>query len=78
MRLGFGRQHDAAPPSWFEPMQAGDRELRMKDYHGRKVITEEDMERLLSEYYQARGWNQDTGAPLPEKLEALGLDGFAV
>ena len=28
---------------------------------------------MLDEYYQARGWNVDTGLPGPEKLDELGL-----
>jgi aldehyde:ferredoxin oxidoreductase len=36
-----------------------------------------DMDTLMREYYQARGWDQKTGWPSNEKLQALGLD-FAV
>ena len=36
------------------------------------------MERMLDEYYEARGWDRDTGAPLPELLKALDLDDFTV
>jgi len=28
---------------------------------------------MLREYYQARGWDWDTGKPSREKLEELGL-----
>lgn len=78
VRLGFRRKHDAAPEAWFEPMKTGAGEVPMMDYYKQKVITKSDTERMLDEYYEARGWNRDTGAPLPEKLKALGLEKFAV
>jgi aldehyde:ferredoxin oxidoreductase len=78
VRLGFGREHDAAPGLWFEPMKVGAQELPMMDYYKQKIITRTDMECMLDEYYEARGWNRDTGAPLPELLKALDLDDFTV
>lgn len=33
-----------------------------------------DVESMLSEYYQARGWDPETGLPMRQKLSALGLD----
>jgi aldehyde:ferredoxin oxidoreductase len=32
-----------------------------------------DLERMLREYYQVRGWDED-GAPTPAKCRELGLD----
>jgi len=32
-----------------------------------------DFERMLDEYYEARGWNSETGTPTKEKLQKLGL-----
>lgn len=32
-----------------------------------------DLDSMLQEYYQARGWDSTTGAPLPEKLKELRL-----
>lgn len=32
------------------------------------------LERMLDEYYEARGWDKTTGWPTSEKLAALGLD----
>ncbi len=32
-----------------------------------------DLERMRQEYYEVRGWDEDTGRPRPEKLEELGL-----
>ena len=30
-------------------------------------------QQMLEEYYEARGWNQETGLPTKEKLQQLGL-----
>jgi aldehyde:ferredoxin oxidoreductase len=78
VRLGFGREHDAAPESWFEPMKAGTKELPMMDYYQQKIITKTDTERMLDEYYEVRGWDRNSGAPLPQNLKALGLEKFIV
>ncbi len=34
-----------------------------------------DLDQMLDEYYEARGWDLATGLPLPSKLAELGLDG---
>jgi aldehyde:ferredoxin oxidoreductase len=36
-------------------------------------LKREDYDRLLDEYYEARGWDKKTGIPTPEKLASLGL-----
>ncbi|UCF09454.1 MAG: alcohol dehydrogenase catalytic domain-containing protein [Candidatus Bipolaricaulota bacterium] len=33
-----------------------------------------ELAQMLDEYYQARGWDRDTGLPTREKLQALGLE----
>jgi aldehyde:ferredoxin oxidoreductase len=78
VRLGFGREHDAAPESWFKPMKVGATELPMMDYYKKKTITREDTERMLDEYFEARGWDRDTGAPTLEKLRSLDLEDYTV
>jgi aldehyde:ferredoxin oxidoreductase len=37
-----------------------------------KPLTREDFDKLLSDYYAVRGWDEQ-GRPTPERLEALGL-----
>lgn len=78
VRLGFGRKQDAAPEPWFNPLMIGDQERPMMDYYGQKVITRADLERLLDEYYEIRGWDRHTGTPLAEHLRSLELEEFAV
>jgi aldehyde:ferredoxin oxidoreductase len=36
-----------------------------------------EMDQLLDDYYQARGWDRATGYPKREKLESLGLKATA-
>jgi len=40
------------------------------------VVTQEDLDILLDGYYESRGWEK-SGVPKPEKLEELGLSGYA-
>ncbi len=78
LRLGFGRKDDAAPDLWFDPIKVGGQTRSMMDYYGQKVITKADVERLLDEYYEAQGWDRDSGIPLDEHLQSLGLEELAV
>jgi len=75
-RLGFGREHDGPPDAWFEPLQSGGTAAPLMDYYRKEVLSRPDLEDMLDEYYDARGWSRETGAPLPEKLRALGLEEF--
>ncbi|MEM2675899.1 MAG: aldehyde ferredoxin oxidoreductase family protein [Candidatus Bathyarchaeia archaeon] len=36
-------------------------------------VTQEELEMMLDDYYEARGWTRD-GIPTPEKLKQLGMD----
>jgi aldehyde:ferredoxin oxidoreductase len=39
-----------------------------------KILDKEKSTTLLKEYYRLRGWDEETGLPLPETLTSLGLD----
>ncbi len=73
-REGFSRKDDAPPEKWFEPLKAAGGEFEMKDYFQTKTLTREDIERLLDDYYDERGWDKKTGCPTRETLNALGLE----
>jgi len=47
------------------------------DYYRTNILTREDVERLLDDLYEERGWDKKTSAPTPEKLRELGLE-FAI
>ena len=36
-----------------------------------------NLEPMISEYYECRGWDKDTGVPTKKKLEELGLEEVA-
>ena len=63
---GFGREWDYPPPRWYtDPVPTGPSEG--------KLITKENVDKLLDMYYEQRGWDQN-GIPTREKLDQLGLD----
>ena len=62
-RLGITRKDDVLPERFMkEPLPDGG----CKGYLP-------DLEPMLDEYYQARGWDKN-GVPTPEKLQSLGID----
>jgi aldehyde:ferredoxin oxidoreductase len=63
---GFGREWDYPPVRWYtDPVPTGPSKG--------KVLSKEDVEKLLDMYYEQRGWDQN-GIPTREKLDQLGLD----
>ncbi len=65
---GFGRRHDLPPERVYDPLPSGP----AQGMH----LTEENVHRMLDEYYGLRGWNKN-GIPTEEKLKELGLTGVA-
>ncbi|MCF8107926.1 MAG: aldehyde ferredoxin oxidoreductase family protein [Desulfohalobiaceae bacterium] len=62
---GFGRHMDYPPPRMYQdPIQSGPNQGH--------CMSEEEVNILLDEYYQARGWDEN-GIPTKETLERLGL-----
>ncbi|MEW5826099.1 MAG: aldehyde ferredoxin oxidoreductase C-terminal domain-containing protein [Candidatus Bipolaricaulota bacterium] len=74
VREGFTRVEDRAPEVWFRPMHAPEGTIEMEDYFQTKVVTREDVDRMLDDYYDERGWTQEEGIPSPATLERFGLD----
>lgn len=65
MRDGFSRTDDTLPKRLLEePMPDGPA----------KGHIVEQLDSLLDNYYQERGWDKETGRPTPEKLKELGLE----
>ncbi len=62
-REGLTREDDTPPKKFFE--EPIDTKI--------KVLDRETFEKLKDKYYDARGWDVDTGRPLRKKLEELGL-----
>jgi aldehyde:ferredoxin oxidoreductase len=65
-REGITRRDDVLPTRFIrEPMPEGS---------GPSTGSLLELEPMLDEYYRARGWDVETGLPMAEKLQELGLD----
>ena len=66
VREGFTRADDTLPERLMtEPLKAGASKGQ--------VISREDLDKMLDEYYSLRGWDVKTGVPTRAKLTDLGL-----
>jgi aldehyde:ferredoxin oxidoreductase len=74
VRAGFGRNDDTPPRGWFTPPSARNREFPLRDYFGAASFASEDVEGVLDDYYDERGWDKESGIPTPDKLKELGLE----
>ena len=73
-REGFSRKDDLFPDRWFEPLNQGtDHEIPPMDFFATKVLTRDDMNNMLNDYYDERGWNIEKGIPTEDKLNELEL-----
>ncbi len=69
-REGIRKRDDVRIPKKFaEPMASGNSQG--------KALTSDIVETLMTDYYRARGWDEQ-GIPTPEKLESLGLGDVAI
>ena len=66
-REGATRQDDTLPKRMFQPLTTGPSK-------GRAV---QNLKGMLKEYYEASGWDVETGIPSKEQLRELGLDDVA-
>jgi aldehyde:ferredoxin oxidoreductase len=64
VREGISRADDALPARLGEPLPEG--------ASAGEIVSAEDLEKLLEEYYELRGWDKN-GIPRPETLARLGL-----
>ena len=64
-REGFSRKDDTLPERFSDPLPDG-------PYRGQK-ITNEELQSMLDNYYELRGWDRETGIPTTAKLRELGL-----
>lgn len=76
VREGFNRKDDRIPPRWLEPIKTVWGEKPLLDCIG-KPLSLRDIEKLLDDYYEERGWDIQRGIPTKEKLISLGLKDIA-
>jgi len=69
VREGTTRRDDYLPPRFAENMLSG--------ASAEQRIPKSDLDRMLDEYYELRGWNKETGIPTAAKLVSLGLSHVA-
>lgn len=73
VREGFSRKDDRIPARWLEPLKAnGEKDIPLLDCKG-DVLSAGDIDKLLDDYYEERGWEVQRGIPTKEKLTDLGL-----
>jgi aldehyde:ferredoxin oxidoreductase len=65
VREGMSRRDDYLPPRFSENMLSG--------ASAEQRITRSDLDKMLDEYYELRGWDKETGKPTAAKLISLGL-----
>ena len=65
IREGFARKDDALPERLSNPLPDG-------PYKGQRISNEE-LQSMLDNYYEIRGWDKKTGIPTAAKLNELGL-----
>ena len=71
VREGIGKADDQLP----------ERVCKLPEFGPYSAVAEceiRNYEQMLEEYYEARGWNRETGIPTKEKLQQLGLGSFIV
>jgi aldehyde:ferredoxin oxidoreductase len=67
VREGFGRKDDSLPPRFLtEPLKTGPAQGHTFE-----------LDEMLNQYYEARGWDKSTGYPTRSTLESLGLASVA-
>lgn len=66
-REGFGRADDTLPRRLMEES------IKAGASAGQRIASE-DLDLMLDEYYEARGWDKETGMPTRAKLLELGLE----
>lgn len=70
VREGMTRKDDMPPERFFTPIKSGPGKGERLD--------KEKFEKMLSEYYELKGWDAKTGLPKRAKLEELGLTEVAL
>ena len=73
VREGFTREDDVFPAVWVQNIDTpvmGDKYL--SDWFGKR-ITKEDLNKMLDDYYEERGWDIKKGVPTKQKLTQLEL-----
>lgn len=70
---GASRRDDYLPERFYlEPITIFGRDNWLKDYYNTMRLSKKDIDRMLDDYYEERGWDKN-GVPQKDTLIALGL-----
>jgi len=72
VKEGLERKDDWVE-AWMHPRHTPEGTVELMDFWRTRVITRNDLHRLLDDYYEKRGWDVNRGIPTIEKLESIGL-----
>lgn len=79
LKEGFTRKDDKIPELYFKnteiPLPAYDGDRYLTDWFGKR-LGKEDLEKMVNDYYEERGWDIHTGKLKKEKLTELSLEAF--
>ncbi len=67
IREGMGKKEETPPEKWFGPSG-------FKNYASGKLLSRNDVEEMISDYFAEWGWDRKTGVPGENVLRKLGLD----
>jgi aldehyde:ferredoxin oxidoreductase len=76
IKEGFTRNEDKIPETWLRPMETPEGDITLTDYYGTKFLTKIDIEKILDDYYDERGWNLEKGTPTNKKIAELELEEY--
>ncbi|HWJ03540.1 MAG TPA: aldehyde ferredoxin oxidoreductase C-terminal domain-containing protein, partial [Verrucomicrobiae bacterium] len=68
-RAGFGRADDTFPQIWLQPKNTPDGIEYLDDYYRNKHLSANDLEQILTDYYEERGWDPKSGLPYPQTVD---------
>ena len=77
VKEGFSRKDDKFPKEWFKPLKFGEIELKFKGFYRGNHITTDIANQLLNDYYDERGWIEESGIPSQEKIKEFRLQKYA-
>jgi len=78
MKNGYCRKEDQFPVRWSEGLidRDGDKKKKilLEDIYGNDLTNEKRTGEFMDDYYSERGWSEELGVPLPEKLKDIDLE----
>jgi aldehyde:ferredoxin oxidoreductase len=77
LREGFTRKDDKFPDRWFEPLVGLNGEEIFLENYFRNLLSREDCERILDDYYDELGWDVKLGIPTKKRIIEVGLGDIA-